>query len=59
MLNVIWTLKCCMLFLYGRMTQSTSNYRFVKWLAVYVGLGWVAVEIAFFTACRPFEGYWG
>lgn len=59
MLNVIWTLKCCMLFMYARMTQGTKHLKYVKYLAIYVAIGWVAVETAFFTACRPFKGYWG
>ncbi|KAF2270552.1 hypothetical protein CC78DRAFT_451095 [Lojkania enalia] len=59
MLNVIWSLKACMLFMYSRMTTGTSHLRYVKYLAIYVVLGWIAVEVAFFTACRPFNGYWG
>ncbi|OCK83826.1 hypothetical protein K432DRAFT_290209 [Lepidopterella palustris CBS 459.81] len=60
MLNVIWTLKGCMLFFYYRLTgRQLSRQRAVKALAVYVALGWIAVEITFFTACRPFRGYWG
>lgn len=27
-------------------------------LAVYVALGFVAVEVTYFSACRPFWGYW-
>jgi hypothetical protein len=30
----------------------------VKYLAMYVAVGWFSTEIAFFTACRPFVGYW-
>jgi hypothetical protein len=30
----------------------------VFYLAIYVAIGWCATEIAFFTACRPFHGYW-
>ncbi|KAF2682669.1 hypothetical protein K458DRAFT_390591 [Lentithecium fluviatile CBS 122367] len=59
MLNVIWTLKACMLFMYARMTQGTRHRKYIQWLAIYVALGWVAVEVTFFTACRPFQGYWG
>ncbi|KAF1995901.1 hypothetical protein P154DRAFT_444480 [Amniculicola lignicola CBS 123094] len=59
MLNVIWTLKVCMLFMYARMTVGTTHMKYVRWLSIYVGVGWVAVEVAFFTACRPFTGYWG
>jgi hypothetical protein len=59
MLNVIWCLKACMLFMYARMTIGTTHMKLVKYLAIYVAIGWVSVEIAFFTACRPFKGYWG
>ncbi|KAF2118445.1 hypothetical protein BDV96DRAFT_386512 [Lophiotrema nucula] len=59
MLNVIWSLKVCMLFMYARMTAGTKYLKWVKYLGIYVFLGWLAVEIAFFTACRPFQGYWG
>jgi len=58
MLNVIYTLKVCLLFLYHRLTLGTTQNRWVKILGCYVGIGWVATEIAFFTACRPFSGYW-
>lgn len=58
MLCVIYTLKTCLLFLYFRLTQGTHQNRWVKMVAVYVALGWVATETAFFTACRPFNGYW-
>lgn len=27
-------------------------------MAVYVACGWVATEITYFSACRPFSGYW-
>ncbi|KAJ9634386.1 hypothetical protein H2199_009044 [Coniosporium tulheliwenetii] len=58
MLNVIYTLKSCLLFMYWRITQGTLQQRLVKYLAIYVGIGWMATEIAFFTNCRPFYGYW-
>lgn len=48
-----------MLFMYARMTAGTSHRKWITYLSVYVALGWVAVQIAFFTACTPFEGYWG
>lgn len=59
MLNLIWSIKVCMLFMYARMTEGTNHKKWVKYLAIYVGIGWVAVEITFFTSCRPFKGYWG
>lgn len=45
--------------MYARMMQGTRHHKYIQWLAGYVALGWVAVEITFFTACRPFSGYWG
>lgn len=59
MLNVIWSVKACMLLMYARMTVGTQHRRWINYLAIYVAIAWVAVEIAFFTACRPFKGYWG
>ncbi|KAL5121286.1 hypothetical protein ACEQ8H_000754 [Pleosporales sp. CAS-2024a] len=58
MLNVIWVLKACMLFMLARMTSGTTHVKWIRFVAAYVAAGWVAVEIAFFTACRPFSGYW-
>jgi len=58
MLNVIYTLKACLLFLYSRLTVGTRPQQSVKYLAIYVAIGWTATQIAFFTTCRPFSGYW-
>lgn len=58
MLNVIWVLKACMLFMFARMTSGTSHITGIKIVSTYVAIGWVAVQIAFFTACMPFSGYW-
>jgi hypothetical protein len=58
MLNVIWTLKACMLFMFARMTIGTTHTKWIRFVAAYVFVGWVSVQIAFFTACRPFKGYW-
>lgn len=30
----------------------------VRCLACYVAAGWLASEVGFFAACRPFRGYW-
>ncbi|KAH8647156.1 hypothetical protein BX600DRAFT_369906, partial [Xylariales sp. PMI_506] len=59
MLNVIYCIKVCMLILYTRLTLGLQQQKFLRYLAIYVACGWLASEIAFFTACRPFEGYWG
>ncbi|CZT45030.1 uncharacterized protein RSE6_05303 [Rhynchosporium secalis] len=58
MLNVIYTIKACMLIMFTRLTLGLQVQRMVLYLAVYVVIGWVATEIAFFTACTPFSGYW-
>jgi hypothetical protein len=58
MLNVIYTLKACLLILYARLTQGTRFLRLVKGLAIYIAIGFVATEIGFFSFCRPFKGYW-
>ncbi|KAG9188310.1 hypothetical protein G6011_02233 [Alternaria panax] len=58
MLNVIWSLKACMLFMYARMLTGTTNMKWIKAAALWVLVGWLSVEIAFFGACRPFVGYW-
>lgn len=58
MLNVIYTIKCCMLIMYSRLTLGLQVRRMINYMAAYVAIGWVATEIAFFTACRPFRGYW-
>lgn len=59
MLNVIYTLKACMLLMYTRLTAGLRDARGqVRWLTVYVAGGYFATQLAFFTACRPFEGYW-
>ncbi|QDS72931.1 hypothetical protein FKW77_008134 [Venturia effusa] len=58
MLNVIYTLKACLLIMYFRLTNGTTFKKWVKYLSIYVLVGWIATEIAFSTACMPFQGYW-
>jgi hypothetical protein len=58
MLNVIWTLKGSMLFMYARMIAGTTHRKWINYLGIYVVVGWVAMQITFFTVCRPFSGYW-
>ncbi|KAI1636635.1 hypothetical protein F4809DRAFT_372667 [Biscogniauxia mediterranea] len=59
MLNCIYTIKVCMLIMYTRLTLGLTQQKAVRYLGVYVAMGWMASEVAFFTACMPFEGYWG
>ncbi|GKT46613.1 uncharacterized protein ColSpa_06794 [Colletotrichum spaethianum] len=58
MLNVIYVLKACVLILYTRLTLGLAAQRFVRYLSVYVAVGWTATQIMMFAACRPFSGYW-
>ncbi|KAF2426455.1 hypothetical protein EJ08DRAFT_699922 [Tothia fuscella] len=58
MLNVIYTLKSCLLILYWRLTSGTFHTRQVKYLSYYVAFGYIGTQVAFFTTCRPFTGYW-
>ncbi|KAH6673141.1 hypothetical protein B0J14DRAFT_654871 [Halenospora varia] len=58
MLNVIYIIKACMLVMYTRLTLGLAIQRMVFYLSIYTFAGWVATEIAFFTACTPFSGYW-
>jgi hypothetical protein len=59
MLNAIYAIKVCMLIMYTRLTLGLTQQKAVRWLSVYVAMGWIASEVAFFTACIPFQGYWG
>lgn len=58
MLNVIYTVKACLLFMYYRLTMGLKQQKAVKTLAIYVVLCWIGTQFAFFFACRPFHGYW-
>jgi hypothetical protein len=58
MLNTIYSIKACMLFMYLRLTMGLRQQKVVKGIAIYVACGWVGTELAFFFACRPFNGYW-
>lgn len=58
MLNGIYTIKICLLIMYWRLTLHHSQRKWVMVLAVYVAIGWMATQITYFAACRPFSGYW-
>lgn len=47
-----------MIIMYTRLTLGLTAQKLVRYLAIYIAVGWCATEIAFFTACRPFSGYW-
>ncbi|KAJ5226394.1 hypothetical protein N7468_007619 [Penicillium chermesinum] len=54
----VWSLKACMLVIYARITEGTRQQRWIKLIAVYVGLGFIATELALFLICRPLHNYW-
>jgi hypothetical protein len=58
MLTHIWVIKVCMLLMFSRMTSRTIYLKWIKVVAVVVALGYIAVQVTFFTVCRPFTGYW-
>jgi hypothetical protein len=58
MLNVVYTLKASMLFLYYRITSNLRQQSFVKICAGYTFCGYLASELVLFLNCRPFSSYW-
>ncbi|KAL8798376.1 MAG: hypothetical protein Q9182_006717 [Xanthomendoza sp. 2 TL-2023] len=54
----VWSCKACMLFIYRRLTQGLKQLKIVNAVSVYVIIGFIGVQIALFTNCRPFYGYW-
>ncbi|RDW63607.1 hypothetical protein BP6252_11152 [Coleophoma cylindrospora] len=44
--------------MYTRIALGLHLKRIVSYLSIYIAVGWVATEIAFFTACTPFNAYW-
>lgn len=58
MVLTIWTCKVCMLLIYRRLTEGLRQATLINGVFIYVILGFVATQIAFFTTCRPFSGYW-
>jgi hypothetical protein len=47
-----------MLLMFARMATGTSHIKWIRAVAVYVTVGYIATQITFFTACMPFSGYW-
>lgn len=56
--GAIWSLKTCMLVIYARITEGLHQRRWINWLAIYVGLGFIATELTLFLICRPLSNYW-
>ncbi|CAI7599616.1 unnamed protein product [Penicillium glandicola] len=54
----VWSLKACMLVIYARITEGLKQKRWINYVAIYVGLGFVATELSLFLMCRPLTDYW-
>jgi len=58
---VIWACKACLLIMYHRITRTALQKEniAIKLLAVYTALGFVVIEVLYFSAwCRPFSAYY-
>ncbi|KAG9185401.1 hypothetical protein G6011_07945 [Alternaria panax] len=58
---VIWACKACLLIMYHRITRTALQKEniAIKILAVYTALGFVVIEVLYFSAwCRPFSEYY-
>ncbi|KAF3481076.1 uncharacterized protein GIQ15_03835 [Arthroderma uncinatum] len=58
MTMTIWTLKACMIILYHRIMEGLSQERLVRYLTVWVAVGFVGTEMSLFLICRPLHNYW-
>ncbi|XP_014555647.1 hypothetical protein COCVIDRAFT_38684 [Bipolaris victoriae FI3] len=55
--NVMSVLKLCMLLTFARMLKETTAAKWIKGAAVYIVIGWLAVEVAFFTVCSTVKEF--
>lgn len=54
----IWTLKLNMLFLYQRVVKGIWVEKFIKPTMCILGVTFLAVILALFCACRPYNRMW-
>ncbi|KAJ5204943.1 uncharacterized protein N7498_005822 [Penicillium cinerascens] len=54
----VWSCKACMLVIYARITEGLKQRKWINYIAVYVGLGFLATELSLFLMCRPLTNYW-
>ncbi|RYC62748.1 hypothetical protein CHU98_g3464 [Xylaria longipes] len=54
----IWTLKFNFLFLYQRLLRGLWVAKLIKPTMVLVGVTFISIYIALFTACRPYNRMW-
>ncbi|KAG5941323.1 hypothetical protein E4U53_007429 [Claviceps sorghi] len=57
-ISLIWTLKGCMLFLYGRLTLDLKQRKWVKTCAILCVVTYVAGLLVTFTHCTPLRKKW-
>jgi hypothetical protein len=55
---LIWALKACMLFFFGRLTNGLSMQTYVRYLSIVIGLSYVAVFLTITCGCLPIEKNW-
>jgi hypothetical protein len=41
-----------------RSSEGLTQGKIINAVLIYVAVGFVACQIALFTTCRPFSGYW-
>ncbi|PSK48386.1 hypothetical protein B9Z65_5562 [Elsinoe australis] len=58
MIFTIWSCKIIMLLVYRRLTSGLKQERWIKLVAAWVVVGFIAVQVALFASCRPFTAYW-
>ncbi|OJD10402.1 hypothetical protein AJ78_08574 [Emergomyces pasteurianus Ep9510] len=58
MVLTIWSLKFCMLAIYGRITNGLSQRKLVNYCAIYTGASFVGTELSLFLICRPITDHW-
>ena len=59
MILTTWGCKVCLLLMYNKLTFGLTQQTLVKIIAVYIGVGFLLMEILYFGVwCRPFSQYW-
>ncbi|OJD22168.1 hypothetical protein ACJ73_06489 [Blastomyces percursus] len=58
MVLTIWTMKFCMLIIYGRITSGLRHRKLVNCCAIYTAGSFVGSELALFLICRPITDHW-
>ncbi|GAQ12322.1 hypothetical protein ALT_9643 [Aspergillus lentulus] len=56
--GALWSLKGAVLIYYNRIMCGVAQQRIIRVTGVYCGLSFIAVVLAIFLRCRPFEKLW-